>query len=66
MTVLEQMPDVLTIDEVAKLLRIGRNTAYEMARRNRIPTLALGRRIVVPKRALIALLEATRFGMATV
>ena len=37
------------IEEVAKLLGIGRNQAYEAARRGDFPTLRLGRRLVAPK-----------------
>jgi len=29
---LEDLPDVLTVPEAAKLLRVGRNTAYDLAR----------------------------------
>ena len=32
-TVPEEPPDFLTVDEVAAILRIGRNRAYELARR---------------------------------
>jgi len=63
---LEDMPDVLTIVEAAAVLRIGRGTAYQMATRKLLPTVALGRRIVVPKRALIAMLETTRCEMVVV
>ncbi len=41
-----------SIDEVAKLLGIGRNSAYEGARRGDFPTIKVGGRIVVPKAAL--------------
>jgi len=34
---LENYSDVLTIDEVAEILRIGRSTAYGMAKRNEFP-----------------------------
>lgn len=54
---LSDMPDVLTVTEAAGVLRIGRNTAYEMARRNVLPTVSFGRRVVVPKQALLSLLE---------
>jgi excisionase family DNA binding protein len=43
---------VLTISEAAILLRISRGHAYELARRNELPVIRLGRRIVVPRRAL--------------
>jgi excisionase family DNA binding protein len=43
---------VLTIPEAATLLRISRGLAYELARRNELPVMRLGRRIVVSRRAL--------------
>jgi excisionase family DNA binding protein len=39
---------VYTIDEFAKLLGIGRNTAYEAARRGDIPTIRVKSRYIVP------------------
>jgi excisionase family DNA binding protein len=53
----EALPAVLTMDEAAVLLRIGRNSAYEAARRGEIPTIRLGRRLLVPRVALERLLE---------
>jgi excisionase family DNA binding protein len=38
----------LSIAEVAKVLGIGRNQAYEAARRGEIPTIRIGRRMLVP------------------
>jgi excisionase family DNA binding protein len=49
---------ILTIDEAAAVLRISRQSAYEAARRGEIPTIRLGRRILVPRRALEALIGA--------
>jgi excisionase family DNA binding protein len=37
----------LTISEAAKTLGVGRNQAYEAARRGDIPTLKIGKRILV-------------------
>jgi excisionase family DNA binding protein len=42
----------LTIEEAARVLGIGRNSAYEAARRGEIPTIKVGRRLVVPRAAL--------------
>ena len=39
---------VKTLDEVASLLRISRGSAYEAARRKEIPTIRIGRRLLVP------------------
>ena len=41
----------LTVEEVAEILGIGRNSAYEAIRREEIPTLRLGRRVVVLRTA---------------
>ena len=41
-----------SITEVAKLLGIGRNQAYEAARRGEIPTIRIGNRLLVPVAAL--------------
>lgn len=49
---------ILTIDEAAAVLRISRQSAYEAARRGEIPTIRLGRRILVPRRALEKLIGA--------
>jgi len=48
----------LNIEDVARLLGINRSTAYELARRNAlpVPVIRLGRRMVVSRRAMEALL----------
>ena len=45
-----------TVDEVAIALGISRSSAYECAKRGEIPTVRFGRRIVVPRRAVLELL----------
>ncbi len=54
MSELKQLPDRLTITiaEAAQQLGIGRNSAYEAAHSGEIPTVRIGRRLVVPKAAL--------------
>ena len=49
---------VLSVTEAAGLPGISRGLAYELVARGELPSLRLGRRIVVPRRALEALLEA--------
>jgi len=46
----------LTVDEAAQALGISRALAYELIARDELPSLRLGRRIVVPRRALEVLL----------
>lgn len=46
----------LTIPEAAKVLGVGRSAAYEAARTGQIPTIKIGKRILVPVTALERLL----------
>ena len=50
--------EVLTVEEAASLLRISRGTAYEAVRTGAIPSCRLGRRILIPRAALLAHLRA--------
>jgi excisionase family DNA binding protein len=45
-------PLVIPVPEAAKLLGIGRNTAYEAVARGEIPSIRIGRRLLVPVAAL--------------
>jgi excisionase family DNA binding protein len=47
-----------TLEETASLLGLGRNQAYEAARRGEIPVLQIGRRKLVTKAALMRMMEA--------
>jgi excisionase family DNA binding protein len=47
---------VYSIDEVAVLLGVSRNHAFKQVRDGAIPSVKLGRRLLVPKQALAALL----------
>lgn len=47
----------LTVEQAATLLGISRGLAYEMVRAGKIPAIRLGRRVVIPQRALERLLE---------
>jgi excisionase family DNA binding protein len=40
---------VYTVPEAGRLLGLGRNAAYEVAKRGEIPTLRIGRLLLVPK-----------------
>ena len=46
-------PHVLTIPEAGRqYFRIGRSAAYEAARRGEIPTIRIGRKLLVPVAAI--------------
>ena len=46
-----------TIEEVADMLGIGRSSAYQAVRTGEIPTIRVGRRLLVPRVALERMLE---------
>ena len=47
----------LTVEETAKILGIGRQLAYDRVKTGEIPVIKVGRRLLVPRRALEKLLE---------
>jgi len=47
----------LTVKETAKLLGISRNGVYEAVRTDQIPSIQFGRRIIIPYKAIIGILE---------
>ncbi len=47
----------LSVEETAKVLGIGRNSAYEGVRTGQIPSIRIGKRILVPRIALERILE---------
>ncbi len=54
----------LTVMEAGRILGISRGCAYEAARLGQIPTVRIGRRLLVP-RAALARWEARKIGRAT-
>ena len=56
---------LLTVPEAARLLRIGRNLAYELVARREIPSVRLGRVIRVPRASLEQWIDAESQGSAS-
>jgi excisionase family DNA binding protein len=56
---LEDLPAVLTVDEVAALLRTGRTATYEAVRRGDLPSLRVGRKVRIPRDRLLELLNGS-------
>jgi excisionase family DNA binding protein len=55
-----EVPLVYTVAEAGELLGISRAFAYELVARGELPVIRLGRRRLVPKVALLAMLEPER------
>ena len=49
-----------TVDEAAEVLQISRNKAYEAAREGQIPTIRVGRKILVLWGPLMAMVGADK------
>jgi excisionase family DNA binding protein len=55
---------VYTVPEAGRLLGLGRNAAYEAAKRGEIPTIRIGRLLLVPKVPFHRMLENVGTGTA--
>ena len=49
----------ITVDEASAILGIARSTAYDAVKRHQIPTVKIGRRLLVPTARFRALLGET-------
>lgn len=58
-SVASQDNDVLTVDQAAKFLRLGRNAVYDAIGRGEIPHRRIGRSIRLSRVALLRWLEGT-------
>jgi excisionase family DNA binding protein len=56
-------PDVLTVAEVAKLLRLGRNAVYDACGRNQIPHRRIGKRIRFSRAMIMKWLDGDHGGV---
>lgn len=50
-------PDVLSVEDLQNILRIGRSAAYTLLRENKIKTLRVGNRYIIPKQSVIDFLN---------
>lgn len=55
------IPDVLKIADIQKVLQIGRSTAYQLVKTGRLKNIRIGRSIRVPKKYLMEFIEDCHF-----
>jgi excisionase family DNA binding protein len=55
---------VLSVDEAAELLGLNRNSVYEAAKRGELPTIRVGRRVLISRAGLQRLLDQGNAGKA--
>lgn len=51
------LPDLATVDEVREVLPIGRDAVYAAVRSGELPSIRIGRRVLVPRAGLERLIE---------
>ena len=56
---------VWTVAEVGKILRLSRGATYEAIRSKQIPSIQIGRRILIPRAALERLVDGTNNSSTT-
>lgn len=55
--IFEEFPDVVNVDDLTKMLGIGRNKAYELIHTNAIQSIRVGRKHIIPKFRVIEFLQ---------
>lgn len=60
LSMLKDQPEVLTVLEVAKILRIGKNKAYALIKSGELSSVKIGKKVIVPKISLIRFLVDTK------
>lgn len=55
---LDSQAETVSVEDAARILGVSRGLAYRLAKTGTIPTIRLGKRLLVPKAALKKLLEA--------
>jgi excisionase family DNA binding protein len=55
-TLITEPPRCLTVEQAAQLLNVGRSMAYDLIRTGRLRSVKIGRRRLIPRSALDALL----------
>jgi excisionase family DNA binding protein len=50
----KEYPDIVTVEQIAHMLGIGKASAYELLQKNQIQYVRVGKKYIVPKNAVIA------------
>ena len=59
---LKDFSDVLTIQELMQILKIGKNTAYRLVKEKIIPAHRIGRHYKIPKICVYNYLKSAQYG----
>lgn len=57
--IFSEYSDIVTVDEVMKMLRLGKNTVYKLLKNDEIMNVKVGARYVIPKQSVIEFVLTT-------
>lgn len=60
LSILKDEPEVLTVLEAAKVLRLGKNKTYDLINSGRLSSIKVGGKIIVPKMCIVSFLMDTK------
>lgn len=49
LSMFKEYPDVVSIDDLQSMLKIGRNNAYALLKENKIKSIRIGKKYIIPK-----------------
>ena len=53
----DNYPDIVTPEDIQKMLRIGRNSVYYLLKQGKIKSLRVGKKYLIPKTSVINFLQ---------
>lgn len=57
--IFSEYSDIVTVDEVMKMLRLGKNTVYKLLKDGEIMNVKVGARYIIPKQSVIEFVSTT-------
>lgn len=48
-----EYPDIVSVEEIQEMLRIGRNSVYTLLKQGLIKSIKIGKKYIIPKSAVI-------------
>ncbi len=56
---IDELPLILTVEDLMPVLCIGRNAAYDLVRSGQIHSLRIGRQIRIPREAVVSFISGS-------
>ncbi len=60
LSMLKNEPEVMTVLEAAKVLRLGKNKTYDLINSGRLSSIRVGGKTIVPKMCIVSFLTDTK------